>query len=132
MVQYWRRLAVFSSFAVICRLLALLFEETRAHQSLRHDVRVAVGGRTAILEVALLVLPHLARDADAGAAVGHAGRELVDAGGFVVSGEAPGVVQPAFGIVRPDVVPVSLRQLLDRLLDDSVKSAEFVRNALGL
>ncbi|TNN36072.1 hypothetical protein EYF80_053764 [Liparis tanakae] len=93
--------------------------QTGADQGLRHAVRVAVGRRAAVLEVALLVLAHVARDADAGAAVGHAGGELVDVGGFVVAGEAAGVVQPPFGVVGADVVAVPLAQLLDGILDGS-------------
>lgn len=38
-----------------------------------HGVGVTVGGGPAVLEVALLLLAHLAGDADAGAAVGHPG-----------------------------------------------------------
>lgn len=65
-------------FAVVIWLLPLLLEYTCAHQSLCDNVRVTVGGRTAVLKVALFVVTHRARDADAGAAVGHASRELVD------------------------------------------------------
>lgn len=80
-------------------------------------VRVAVGGGPAVLEVALLLLAHLARDADAGAAVGHAGRELVDAGGLQVAQQAALVVLAAVGVVHGDVLGVSLPQLLDGSLN---------------
>lgn len=62
-------------------------------------------------------MAHVAWDADAGAAVGHAGGELVDAGRLVEARQAPGVVQPSFGVVGTDVVLVALAQLLDGLLD---------------
>jgi len=81
--------------------------------SLGHSIRVAVGRGTAVLEVATAVLAHLPRNADAGAAVGHAGREVVDAGGLVVAGEAPLVVLPAARVVDADVLGVAQRQLLD-------------------
>lgn len=113
-----------TSLAVIGGLVAPFFQQARAHQRLRDGVRVAVGGRAPVLEVALLVLPHRARDADAGPAVGHAGRELVDARGFVTTSEASGVVEPAFGVVGPDVIPVSLRQPFDGVLDDSAEEEE--------
>lgn len=80
-------------------------------------VRVAVGGGPAVLEVALPLLAHLARDADAGAAVGHAGRELVDAGGLQVAQQAALVVLAAAGVVHGDVLGVSLAQLLDGSLN---------------
>jgi len=75
-------------------------------------------------------MAHVAWDADAGAAVGHAGGELVDAGRLVEARQAPGVVQPSFGVVGTDVVLVALAQLLDGLLDVPVKEAE-ERRRLG-
>jgi len=75
-------------------------------------------------------MAHVAWDADAGSAVGHAGGELVDAGRLVEARQAPGVVQPSFGVVGTDVVLVALAQLLDGLLDVPVKEAE-ERRRLG-
>ena len=97
--------------------VALLLQYTRAHERLRDHVGVAVGGRPAVLEVALLLLAHGARDADAGAAVRHAGGELVDARRLVVARQAAGVVQAPLGVVGADVVHVPLGQPLDGLLD---------------
>lgn len=102
---------------VLERLVPGFVEETRAHQRLCHGVGVAVGRGPAVLEVALLLVAHVARDADAGAAVGHAGRELVDVGRLVEARQAPGIVQPSLGVVGTDVVLVALAQLLDGLLD---------------
>ena len=51
-------------------------------------VRIAVGVRAAVFGVALAVLGDLPRDADPGAAVGHAVAELVVRGGLVLAGEA--------------------------------------------
>ena len=69
----------------------------------------------------MAVLAYLARDADAGAAVRHAGREVVDVGGLVLSGEASLVVLAAARVVHADVLLVALRQLLDGLVDVSVQ-----------
>ncbi len=63
---------------VIRRFIPLLVQQTGADQSLGHTIRVAVGGRAAVLEVALLLLADAARNADAGATVGHASGEFVD------------------------------------------------------
>ncbi|TNN49789.1 hypothetical protein EYF80_040013 [Liparis tanakae] len=94
---------------------------SHADQNFKIPASQNVGGRTAVLEVALLVLPDQARNANAGAPIGHAGREGVDARGFVVTGEASGIVEPPFGVVGPDVIHVSLRQPVDGLLNDSAK-----------
>ena len=75
----------------------------------------------------MAVLAYLARDADAGAAVRHAGREVVDVGGLVLSGEASLVVLAAVRVVHADVLLVALRQLLDGLVDVSVQRATEVR-----
>lgn len=66
-------------------------------------------------------MAHIARDADAGAAVGHAGRELIDVGRLVEACQAPGIVQSPLGVVGTDVVLVALAQLLDGLLDVPVE-----------
>lgn len=47
-----------SSLVVVKRLVPLLFKQTRAHQHFGDHVRVTVGGRTAVLKVALPVLAH--------------------------------------------------------------------------
>lgn len=101
----------------IHRFIPLFVQQTGADQGLGHAVRVAVGGRAAVFEVPLLLLAHAAGNADAGTAVGHAGREFVDVGGLVVAGEAASVVQPAFGVVGTDMVTVPLAKLLDAVLD---------------
>lgn len=62
-------------------------------------------------------MAHIAWDADAGAAVGHAGRELIDVGRLVEACQAPGIVQSSLGVVGTDVVLVALAQLLDGLLN---------------
>ncbi len=41
-----------------------------------------------------------------------------------MTGEASGIVKPAFGIVGPDVVTVSLGQLFDGVLNDSEEKRE--------
>lgn len=47
-----------SSLVVVKRLVPLLFKQTRAHQHFSDHVRVTVGGRAAVLKVALPVLAH--------------------------------------------------------------------------
>src|SRR5262249_27330469 len=54
----------------------------------RDDVRVDVGVRAAVLDVALAVLLHLPRDTDRGTAVGDAVGVLVPRGGLVQTGQA--------------------------------------------
>lgn len=44
----------------------------------------------------------------------------MDVGRFVVTSQAPGVVQPPFGVVGTDVVAVSPSQLLNRIFDAPV------------
>lgn len=103
--------------SIIRRFISLFVQQTGADQGLGHTVWVAVGRRATVFEVPLLLLAHAARNADAGAAVGHAGGEFVDVGGLVVAGEAASVVQPALGVIGTDVVTVPLAQLLDAVLD---------------
>lgn len=82
-----------------------------------NTVRVTIGRWPSILEVAFLFLGHLAGDADAGAPVGHACREVLDAGGLVATRETPLVVVSLVGVVGTDVFAVILAQLLDGLFD---------------
>lgn len=103
--------------SIIRRFIPLFVQQTGADQGLGHAVRVAVGGRTAVFEVPLLLLAHAARNADAGAAVGHTSGEFVDVRGLVVAGEAASVVQPAFGVVGTDMVTVPLAKLLNAVLN---------------
>lgn len=102
---------------IVLGLHAGLVEHRGPHDGLGDRVGVAVGRRPPVLEVAEAVLAHLARDADAGAPVGHAGGELEDVGGLVVAGEPPGVVPAAPRVVDADVVVVPLAQLLDGRFD---------------
>lgn len=95
-------------------------------------VGVAVRCRTAVLEVAPLVLAHLPRDADAGAAVGDAGGEVVDAGGFVQTREAPHVVLSAVRVVHRDVLLVRFAQLANGLLNVPVRKRREERAGLFL
>jgi hypothetical protein len=89
------------------------------------DVRVHVGRRPAILEVALAVLLRLPADADRGAAVGNSPAEGVDVGGLVPAGE-PALVALAVG---GDVLLVPELELLNGGLDDLV--ATIVPHRLG-
>lgn len=49
----------------------LFVEYAGAHECVHHSVRVAVGGRPAVLQVALLLFSHHARYPDAATAVCH-------------------------------------------------------------
>ena len=107
--------------AVAAAVLALpVVQYGGSDDSLGHPVGVAVRGWSAVLQVTFALLPHLAGDADAGAAVGHAGRELVDAAGLVEPGESTLVVATILGVISDDVTLVVLAQLLDGFLDHSV------------
>lgn len=92
-------------------------KQTCLRDGLRHSVRVAVGCRSAVLEVAPPILAHLPGDADAGASVGHAGGEVVDAGGFMETCQAPHVVLAAMRVVRTEVLFVFLAHSLDGFLN---------------
>lgn len=63
---------------VFCWFVTLLAQQTGANQGFGHAVRVTVGRRAAVFEVALLLLTDASWDADACAAVSHAGGEFVD------------------------------------------------------
>jgi hypothetical protein len=80
-------------------------------------VRVALGGRAAIFQIALVtVLDEVDGHADGGAAVRQAVAELVDGLGLVVAGEAKVVVRAIDRDVRGDVVAERLHQRLKVLL----------------
>lgn len=97
-----------------------LVEHRCPHDGLSDRVGVAVGCWPPILEVAVAILANLARDADAGTSVGHAGGELKDVGCLMVASEPPGIVPAAPRVVDTDVVVVPLAQLLDGGFDVSV------------
>ena len=88
------------------------------HDGLGDAVRVAVARRPPVFEVALLLVGALARDSDRAAAIGHAGRERVDVGRLVETGQTARVVLAAVRVVHRDVEVVPLAQLFDGVLDD--------------
>lgn len=108
-----------SVVSIVLGLHPGLIEHRCPHDGLSDRIGVAVGRRPPILKVAAAVLADLARDADAGTSVGHAGRELEDVGRLMVAGEPPGVVPAAPRVVDADVVVVPLAQLLDGGFDVS-------------
>ena len=90
----------FCKDALIIRwFFSLLRQQTGAYQGLGHSIGVTVGGWTAVLKVALLLLANRAGDADAGTAVGHASRELVHGAGLVQAGQTPAVVLSTVRVV---------------------------------
>ena len=95
----------------------LFVEHARPDEDLRDAVRIAVRRRATVLEVAAPILADLPRDTDAGAAVGDAGGEVVDAGRLVESRQTSGVVGASVRVVRHDVLLVFRRELLDGRLD---------------
>ncbi len=80
-------------------------------------VGITVGGWPPVLEVSLLVLGHRPGDPDGGAAVGHAGGEVVDGGGLVEAGQAALVVLALVRVVGLDVADVVAGEAVDGLLD---------------
>src|SRR3954447_8108820 len=80
----------------------------------RDRVRIGVGVGAAILGVTLAILGDLPRDADAGAAVGHAVAELVVGGGLVCTREATLDVVAVTLDVRVDPFADRLARRLDR------------------
>lgn len=85
-------------------LSVFFIKQTGASNRLGHAVWITVCSRTAVLEVAFLLLAHLARDADAGSSVGHSSREVLDAGGLVKTCETPHVVLPSTWVIHTDVL----------------------------
>eukprot|EP00964_Phaeocystis_antarctica_P126984 scaffold90645_cov63-Phaeocystis_antarctica.AAC.3 len=90
-----------------------------------HDVRVAVGRRAAVLEVAAAFGVGGAGDADGAATVGHAEGEGVHVGGLVLAGQATLVALTVLG----DVLVVLGAQPLDGRHD--VREAAGVAHLLG-
>uniref|UniRef100_A0A182IN69 Uncharacterized protein n=1 Tax=Anopheles atroparvus TaxID=41427 RepID=A0A182IN69_ANOAO len=82
-----------------------------------HTVRVAVGARAAILQVALLGVGNTARDAHRAATVRHTPAELVDRGRLQAADQPTLVVLSTARIVRLDVLVMLGRELLDGSLD---------------
>lgn len=95
----------------------LLGETDGGDDSLGHDVRVAVGSRTAVLEVPAAVFVHLPRNTHTGSTVRHARREVVDARGLVATRETALIVTTATRVVGGDVFPMFARKFLDGAFD---------------
>ena len=66
-------------------LLASFVKKTRADEGYCHPEGVTVGRGAPVFKVTLLLLADSPGNADAGAAVGHACRKVVDVGGLVES-----------------------------------------------
>lgn len=103
-----------------------LSHQRRAAQHLRDAVGVAVGRRSAVLQVAIAIFAHLPRNPDAGAAVGDSGRELVQTRRLVPSRQSALIVFPLFRVVGLDVFQVLQSQLLDGLVDVSANKGEIL------
>merc|ERR1712142_1049322 len=75
-------------------------EAACSNEDARDLVRVHVGRRTTIFEVAFLFSGNMARDADGGTAVSNRVAESVPTRGFVVAGQTALVVETTSGVVR--------------------------------
>ena len=64
---------------------ALLIKHSGAHNLFGDAVRVTVGGRAPVFHIATSVFADVSRDTHRCTSVSHAGREVVDAAGFMVS-----------------------------------------------
>lgn len=62
-------------------------------------------------------LGHLAGDPDTSSSIGHARREVEDAGSFVSTCQSSLVIRPFSRIIRLDVFTVLIGKLLDSLLN---------------
>mmetsp|Transcript_15425 Transcript_15425/g.46307 ORF Transcript_15425/g.46307 Transcript_15425/m.46307 type:complete len:503 (-) Transcript_15425:790-2298(-) len=97
-------------------------QHARLHDLAGDDVRVHVGRRAAVLEVAALLLLGHARDAHGAAAVGDAVRELGDRRRLVRTRQAALVVLAARDVVRGNVLVLLARraEALHRFEDDRI------------
>merc|ERR550517_2422075 len=95
----------------------LFVEADSSDDDLSNRVRVAVAGRSPVLQVSVSLLRHVPGDPDAAASVGHPGTEVVDAGGLVESSQSPLVVLSLIGVVRHDVFLVVPGEVVDRSLN---------------
>lgn len=86
-----------------------LIQHSCPHNDIGDRVGVAVGGRTAILQVSISILSHLAWDADGGTAVSHSGRKVVDRGGFMQTCQAALVVLASAWVIGADVHGMAFR-----------------------
>lgn len=102
---------------VFHRFFTLFIKQTCANQGLSDRIGVAVGRRAAVLKVALLLLSHRSWDANTSTTVGHACRELMNAGCFMATSKSSSIVQASLWIIGTDVVVVSLSKLFNTLLN---------------
>ena len=98
-------------------MIPLLVQTDSPNNAFRHNVRVSVGGRSSVLQVATSLLCYAPGDTDGGAPVGHAGGEVVDGGGLMMTCEATFVVLALVWIIGADVGHVTRREPVDGLLD---------------
>ncbi len=94
-----------------------LVQDSGSDEHLGDRVRVAVRRGSSVLQVALLLLANTARNSDTAATVGHASTKIGNIRGLVVAGQAASVVEPSLRVVDLNVRHVTLRQLLDGLLN---------------
>lgn len=80
-----------------------------------HCEGITAGRGARVSKITLLLLANSPGNADASAMVGHAGRNVVDVGGFFESSEVPGIVLAPLGIIG-SMAPVLLAHPLDGLL----------------
>ena len=103
-------------------VIALLVETTGLDHDSRDLVGVAVGGGSPVLEVALLLLSHAAGDPDGAAPVGHAGREVVDGGSLVETGQTTLVVLAwkKGGKIQETIKKMTLNNYCSRLINSDL------------
>jgi len=93
-------------------------EDSSVNKHTTNEVRVAVGRRSSVFEVALLINDSLGGDSGGGASVGNTIAELVDGSGFVTASQSQVVVRT----IDSDMSHVSLGEKFHRL-EDSVVTA---------
>merc|ERR1719174_3024163 len=95
------------------RLLGLLVQADGLDNHLGHRVRVAVAAWSSVLQVPVALLRHLSGNSDAAAPVGNAGREVMDGGSLVSSGQPSLIVFALVRIVGRDGPHVVAGQLVN-------------------
>lgn len=90
-----------------------LVQAASSNQNLSHLVRIAIGRRSPIFEVAASFFGHVPRDANRATAVGYTRRKIVNRAGFVQTSQPTFVVFALVRVIGLDVADVMAGQFVD-------------------